>query len=363
MSYAPPGQPYDRINQLVRRCVDPRASQDARRRAAREVADLPSADLRALAESAAFRRVLDVLDEPYRVEQMISRAEPGGDPQRERLGVRGYGLGADLRVLLHGAFSGTWYRVAPEIEALRRMSDRALECAAAVEVDDGVPPVEIARGAAWTQLEPGAGLLAIRDTWPDRTTCLATYLDQSLVRGAARVSVPPPLAALIAHELASRPAATAWFDGVVSWMEAWVAAAPLDGPPRPEAESRLRRLCVLTRVGAALRAVTADVRAPRLLALTELVSAVTIIRAAGRADVLRAARRAGGDPVETGRAHADHDRRAELLAEHAISAVLRQPTASELGSLAGRERQALECVGETISADSSLAGGLLPREA
>jgi hypothetical protein len=100
-------------------------------------------------------------------------------------------------------------------------------------------------------------------------------------------------------------------------------------------------------------------RSPGLLALGKLSSAVTLIRAAGRADLIRAYTEADGDPRETALAHERHDRRAELLFETALGSVLRPLTAGELGALTEGERQPLMSVGDFLRADPGLSSGLL----
>lgn len=359
MTYQPPSAPYRRFSLLLRRGLDPRSSAEERAQALHEM-EWSTEELTELADDAAFGSVMEAVSAPCEVSNRPTKETASTESLVTRCGIGPYNLASDLRRLIHVVFKNAWYSVAPEIDTQVRASDRAMVCARAVESDDTLAPDDLARGTAWTQLAPAAGLFAIWETWPEDVTRLSAYLYHSVHGGASRGSMPLPVASAITAELASRPGQRRWFDQVAAWMEAWVATVPLEGRSESSQVTRLlRRARLMMRLGVSMRALDADVRSPRLLALAELTSVVTLIRAAGRADLMRAYVEADRDPGETARAQGRHDRRADLLFEIAIAAVLRRPSAAELAALERSERRALSSVRAVLAADPGLSQGLL----
>lgn len=356
MTYRPPSALYDRFSRLLRLGLDPRLSDDEREDALRALSG-STKDLTELFDDPAFGNLITALSAPYQVEEAPKDAKHSGQPIEVRCGLGAYKVAADLRQLIHESFDHNWYVVGPEIEDQVRTSDRAIVCARAVGAADLASTDDLARGAAWTQLVSGNGLLAIWQARPEDAAGLAAYLRHSLELGASRTSLPRSLALVITRELASRPRAKDWFDGIARWLEAWVVAVPLEGRTPADTARLLRHTRLMMRVGLAMRAT--EVRSPRLLALAELVSVVTLLRAAGRGDLMRAHSEAHGDPMETVRAHERHDRRADLRFETAIGAVLRSPSVAELAGLAEHEQRALMGVGDVLRADPGLSQGLL----
>lgn len=354
MTYRPPSARYHRFSSLLRQALDPRFNVEERDQSLRALA-WSAEELAALVDDPDFRSALNALNAPHQVERTPTEMTASS----QSIETPRYNGGADLRQLINEAFDVSWHIVGPEIEDQTRVSDRAIVCARAVASGDSVPSDDLARGVAWTQLIPGTGLLRIWQAWPDDTSRIEAYLQHSLDRGASRRAIPRRLAIAITRELASRPRARAWFDAVVRWAEAWVVAVSLAGRTPAESTRHLQGAHLMMRVGLAKRATNAGMRSPRVLALAELASSVTLIRAAARVDLIRAYREAGGDPRETVRAHERHDRRAELLFEAALGAVLRPPRAAELTALTEDEQRSLAIVGDVLHADPGLSHGIL----
>jgi len=360
MSYRPPTARYDRFSSLLRRGLDPRFTVEEREHALRALAG-STEELSELVDDLDFRGLIKALNAPYQVQGAAEEDTESSQSLETRCGLGTYNIAADLRQLINtSSFELSWHAVPPEIEDQIRASDRAMVCARAVSAGDSMPGDDLVRGVAWTELVPGAGLLAIRQAWPEDVTRLATYLHYSLDRGASQSSIPLPLASAITAELASRLEQQLWFDQVVAWMEAWVATVPLTARTTTELTRLLRRTRLMMRLEMAMRASDGDVRAPRLFALAELASAVTLIRAAGRADLVRAHAEAGGDPRATARTYEQYDRRADLLFETALGAVLRGPRPEELAALSEGELRALSFMGTLLTADRGLSQGVLP---
>ena len=342
----------DALLAALRLGLEPQLSADVRRKALNEIASMSSEDLGIALQAESLRQVLKAFDTPHRMTPQAGSPRP-----LSRTGAGFYSIAGDLRRLLNDAFTHTWYALDPDIEEVNSPFDRCAALASSVEVVDADLGA-IARGAAWTQMIPGAGLLGIAQTWPSNPVMVREYLEQSLERGGSRAAIPVGLASAAVNEIASRPQWRAAYDEVVAWIEAWVACAPLDRLPGP-GQSWLRHLRLQVRVGVAQRAADAAIPAPRLLAILELASAAVLIREAGRVDLVRAHSVAAGDPEATVRQHAKQDRKGEILAEVAIAELLRALDPAAVAELSSADRAALSWFDEVLSADAALRRGLL----
>jgi hypothetical protein len=343
-----------RFSRMVRTLMDPRTPAAERQHVAQEMASLGSAELAALSQNVVVRRALAALDEPF----LVGEPVPGGRNNPLPAAVRGYGLGADLRLLLHESWRPAWYTMKGDIAAATHLSDRALICAAA-ERSDVIPVDDPTLAVAWTQLLPGAGLLAVSEGDSGIDGTASAYLQHALVRGASQRSIPRSLAVAINREVASRPDWRHWLDLMTRWLEARVATASFPSILDKRESQTLARWLLFTRSGVAVRAVADEIRAPRLFALAELLTAVTLIRAAGRVDLLRAYGEAAGDAARTVALHRLQDHRAELLMEVAVGMCLSVPKPSELVGLTDQQRSALGWMTDVTAADSGLNHGLL----
>jgi hypothetical protein len=349
-----PGKGGETLVSLLRRGLEPRLPPEVRRQALDQIASMSGEDLGSALEDASILDLLRAFDVPFRV----PISDEGSSRTLSRSGTGAYGLGADLRRLLNDAFAPTWRSLNQEVEKVVSARERCLALASSAQAGDG-DLVAFARGAAWTQLIPGTTLLAIAHVWPSDAARLSCFMKQSLERGGSRAAIPTMLGEATINELSSRPTWSRVYDEVLDWAESWVACASLDGLSG-DPQQWLRQLRLQVRIGVARRAADAGIPAPRLVALLELTSAAVLIREAGRADLVRAHRAAGGDPEETVRHHAKHDRRGSVLAELAIAEILRAPDPAVIAELPRAERRALFWFDEVLSADSALASGLLP---
>jgi len=336
----------------LRRGLEPRLSADVRREALNEIASLSSDDLRSALQAESFTQILEAFNTPHRTTPRTVSPRP-----LSRTGIGAYSIASDLRRLLNDAFTPTWYAVCPDIEEINSPFDRCAALASSMEVVDADLEA-IARGAAWTQMIPGAALLAMAQAWPSNPALVRGYIDHSLDRGGSRAAIPLRLAATVIDEIAARPQWRATYDEVVNWTEAWVACARIDRLPT-NAQSWLHQLRLQVRVGIARRAADAAIPAPRLLALLELTSAAVLIRETGRADLVRAHRAAAGDPEAMVHQHAKHDRDGAVLTEVAIAEILRAPDPATIAELSRPDRDALSWFDEVLSANPALARGLL----
>lgn len=348
MSNAPPSPDTDRILTLLRILLEPRTNAEERRHVADTLVRCPPESLAScLAEQrvACALRSLDNAHAAVTEDQTLAY----------RPGTHGrYSLGADLRILINDAFNAHMWTVAVGVGEAIAASERARLIAAARECDSDAGD-EAAHGLAWTQLDPGAPLLRWK---PEQRSQITAYVQHALDRVASDACMPVPFAHAVNEELACRPASRQWFDSTYAWIEAWTACTSLVTVERRDVQSAIRRMRRMLRVGVALRAASADIRIPRLLALAELAAATVVIRATGKADLIRAHRAADGDASMTARTHQKGDRDADLLVEVAIGEVLRPLSVTEVEALYKSEREALQFVAHVLS-DPRLQSGLL----
>lgn len=343
-----PSPDTDRILRLLRVLLEPRTNAEERRRVAETLARCPPESLAACLGQQRVASALRSLDDAH-------AAVTEDQTLAYRLGTPGrYSLGADLRILLNDAFNARMWTVSVAVAEAIAASERARLISTARERDSDSND-DAAHGLAWTQLDPGAPLLRCQ---PEQRSQIAAYVQHALDRAASDGCMPLPFAHAVNEELACRPAARQWFDSTYAWIEAWTACISLSTVERGDVQSAIRRMCRLLRIGVALRAAAADIRIPRLLALAELAVATVVIRATGKADLVRAHRAADGDASMTARTHQKGDRDANLLVEVAIAEVLRPLSSDEVGALYESEREALRFVAHVLS-DPRLQSGLL----
>jgi hypothetical protein len=339
----------DSILALLRILLEPHTSADERRRVAEALAKCAPESLATCLAQPQIASALRIISEAY-------PAPTENRPAVFHPGCHGrYSLGADLRLLINDACNARIWTLPIEIEAVVTASERARLIAVAHEADPDATG-EVARGIAWTQLDPGAPLLRWR---PEQRSQITAYVQYALDRGGADASMPLPYAHALNQELACRAVERTWFDSTYAWMEAWTACTPMDTVARQEVKSTIRRLHRMLRVGVALRAASAEMRIPRLLAIAELGAAIVVIRATGKADLIRAHRAGGGDPSLMARTHQKGDRDAGLLVEVAIGEVLRPLSHVEVEALHESERHALRFIAQVLSMDARLHGGVL----
>ena len=311
MTHVPGSNERAIVNALLRRVLDPAGLTADRHDAAAQLSALSIEARQQVAEDPRFRLALAVLD----------RTRPASS---HSVGVqRQSRIAVDLRVLIQDSISGGWQAPRVAIRHPAGLIERARICADAAVLDQASPAGVAA--CAWVQLAAAPGLLNVHARWPDSPAFARDYVEDSLLHGAARHSLPVRLARAILREAASRPHIKLLYDEAGAWMAGWIAASPLGAADTLPSGGSLAELLVTLRAGCAIRAYRAQVRLPRALRLLDLIAAVTVLRFAGRLDLLRSHRAAGGDITQTLWHLSERDRRGDLSFETAVGAVLGAP--------------------------------------